>query len=123
MALTPPTVAEVRQVIATSLPDATIQVLITDAATLVAACIESLEPERQTVIVKYVAADMIAAVISTQGKGPKVSSSLGDASDSWAGSVAGAEYGKSAYWQRAVMFDPNGCLRKLGLRRIEFAKV
>jgi hypothetical protein len=117
MAIVKPSVAEVRQVITTALPDSTVSVVIDHAALVVEACVESLAEDRQKAIVTYVAADFIASAVSTGGKGAKVSSALGDASDSWAANLAGAEFGKSAYWSRALLLDPNGCLHKLGRRR------
>lgn len=118
-----PTVDEVRLVISTSKSDAVVQAVITDAAATVARCTESLDDETTALIVKYVAADMLAAVISTSGRGALTSKALGDASESWNAGAAGAEFGKSAYWQRALMLDPNGCLNRLGKARATFEKV
>lgn len=117
-----PTVEDVRQIIATAKPDSTVQAIITDAAAIVARCTESLDDETTALIVKYVAADMLASVIATSGKGIQTAKALGDASESYGG-AGGAEFGKSAYWQRALMLDPNGCLNRLGKPRATFEKV
>lgn len=121
MAYESPTVDSVRLIISTPLSDAAVAAAVTDAELLVGACIEGLEDDRAAAIVKYVAADLITSVVSTGGAGALTSRSLGDATDTWASQ--GAEFGKSAYWSRALMLDPNGCLAKLGKRRPTFERV
>jgi hypothetical protein len=123
MAIEQPSAAEVRAIITTGATDATIVLVVAHAALMAEACIEDLDAARQKAILTYMAADILAAAISSGGQGAKTSESLGDASVSWASNLAGAEYGKSAYWQRAVMLDPNGCIKRLGMRRATLEKV
>jgi len=115
-----PAVEEVRAVISTALEDCQILAAITDAQLMVSACVEGLDPDRAAAIVKYVAADLIAGGFGTHGRGVLTSKSLGDASESYA---AGGTVGRSAYWQRAIMLDPNGCLAHLGGKRATFETV
>lgn len=115
MAERTPSVDEVRLIITTGLPDQTIAAIITDAALIVADCVEDLEDEQAKAIVKYVAADIISSVVTSGGAGARTAKALGDASESW--NASGAEFGKSAYWARALMLDPNGCLERLGRKR------
>lgn len=118
-----PTVAEVRLIITTGLDDSAVAAIIEDAALIVADCIAELEEDKAKAIVKYVAADMIAAVVASSGGGVRTSKALGDASESWASGGTGSEFGKSAYWSRALMLDPCGCLEKLGRKRATIEKI
>lgn len=122
MALTLPTPADIRAIMATGLTDAQLTAVIADAGLMVRACVESLDSELQAAIIKYAAADLIASAVSTTGRGVLTSRSLGDASDSWS-LGSGATLGGSAYWHRALMLDPNGCLARLGGRTVTFEKV
>lgn len=123
MSETLPTPAEVRQIIATGLSDADIAAIIEDAALIVGPCVASLDEDRAKAIIKYVAADLIAATIASSGGGARTAKALGDASESYASGGPGVEFGKSTYWTRALMLDPNGCIEKLGRRRAVFEKV
>lgn len=118
-----PSVEQVRAVISTSMCDNDVALAIADAELIVRGCVDGLDPDVAAAIVKYAAADLISAVIGSKGRGTLTAKALGDASESYASGGAGAEFGKSAYWQRALMLDPNGCLHKLGRRPALFEKV
>lgn len=116
-----PEVEDVREIITTELTDAQIEALILDASLMVENCVAALDDERACTIVKYVTADLIASAVENAGSGAVTSSRLGDAADTFAAST---EFpGRSAYWDKAVMFDPYGCLRKLGRKSAVFEKV
>lgn len=123
MSETLPTPAEVRQIIATGLSDADIAAIIEDAALVVGECVASLDEDRAKAIIKYVTADIIASTVSTSGGGPRTAKALGDASESYSSGGIGQEFGKSAYWSRAMLLDPKGCLANLGRRRAMLEKV
>jgi hypothetical protein len=123
MAVELPTVADVRAVYTTAQTNEQIQAAINDAAMLVAACVIPLDADRQAAIIKYVAADLLVTTMASAGKGMLTSRSLGDASESWSLGSSVSTMGKSAYWPRALMLDPNGCLARLGGRTASFEKV
>jgi hypothetical protein len=116
-----PDVPDVRAIIATELSDEQVEGLILDAELMVRTCVASLDEERQCAIIKYVTADLIASAVEGAGAGAVTSSRLGDAADTYAAST---EFpGRSSYWDKAVLLDPNGCLRKLGRKSAFFEKV
>lgn len=106
---------------AAALTDAALEELIGDAALIVGPCIEGYDCDRQIAIVKYATADLIAGAIKTKGAGTLTAKALGDASESYGG--GGAEFGKSAFWQKALLLDTDGCLALLGKPRALFEKV
>lgn len=118
-----PTPDEVRQIIKTALDDTAIAAIIDDAAMIVGPCLEGLPEDRAKAIIKYVAADLIASTVASAGGGARTSKALGDASESYASGGTGAEFGKSAYWAKALMLDPRGCLANLGRRRATIEKI
>lgn len=115
-----PTAAEVRAIYSTTLTDEELEAFIEDAALLVGPCIEGLDADRQKAILKYVTADLLVGAAS-RGRGVATSKAVGDASESY--NAGGATFGESAYWQRAIQYDPNGCLRRLGKPRATFEKL
>lgn len=110
MALTLPRVSDVRSIIKTSLSDSDIQGFIDDASTLAEGCISSLATSRQSLIIKYLTAHLIAMA----GKGGKdalvTSKKLGDASESYARGAAGEGYAGTPFGRQALAFDTTGCL-------------
>ena len=118
-----PTVAEVRQIITTGLSDADIGAIIEDAALIVGPCIEGMAEDRAKAIIKYATADLIASTVASSGGGARTAKALGDASESYASGGTGAEFGKSAYWSKALLLDTTGCLANLGRRRATLEKV
>lgn len=114
MAVTKPTVADVRVIIDTDLLDASVQVYIDDAAVLVNTCILPLTADAQTAVIKYVAAHLVSVRDAEGGSGVVVSEKLGDAQTSYAAMPLGKQLQSSTYGQSALLFDPNGCLANLG---------
>jgi hypothetical protein len=117
------TAADVRTVIVTAMTDTQIGALILDATLMAAPCLDGLETDRADAILKYLVADLIASTVSTRGRGTLASKSLGDASESYANPSSNAQFGRSAYWNRAIMLDPNGCLARKGGKTASFEKV
>lgn len=112
-----PLVEDVRLIIETSLSDAQVQAMIDDAALLVSACVESLECARQTAIIKWVTAHLIAnlSTATSGGAGVVTQESLGDASISYAKPpLLGEGLKSTTYGQQAIALDPNGCIASLG---------
>lgn len=123
MSETLPTPAEVRAVITTALSDDRISALVNDAALIVERCVAGQSEDRAKAIITYVTADLIASTVATGGGGARTAKALGDASESYASGGEGARFGTSAYWTRACMLDPTGCVERLGKRRATLQKV
>jgi hypothetical protein len=115
MALTTPSVAAVRGIITTDLTDPQVQAVIDDAALLAEGCpvVAGYPAARQSAIVKWLAAHMIA---STARTGVLTQKALGDASESYARAQVGLNLSGTTYGQQALALDPSGCLARLGQR-------
>jgi len=96
-----------------------VNAIIDDAALVVSGCIVNLDAARQTAIIKWVAAHMVAST-SSGGGGVLSSQKLGDASESYARGELGKALNSSYYGQQAIALDPNGCLRKIGQPSVGF---
>jgi hypothetical protein len=119
VALSLPTVEDVRAVIETEATDTQVQMAIDDAALVVEACVAALPAARQEAIIKYVAAHFLSLGSKT-GSGALSSQSLGDASESYATSILGEGLAGTEFGKRALLLDPNGCLARLGKRTVVF---
>lgn len=117
-----PTADDVRVVVKTALTDIQIDSVIQDAKLLARRCIESLDSETQTAILKWLTAHLISA-IKSKGGGTLTSDALGDASQSYSTVNLGKQLGSSAYGQNALLLDPNGCLARIGKARASIEKV
>lgn len=118
------TIADVRLIIATTASDAQVQVAINDVGLMAAKCLSKIsdEPTRDAVQ-KYLAAHLLATTIDSSGAGITTSSSLGDASDSYASTSFGKGLRSSQYGQMAISIDPNDCVSKIGNPRASFQRV
>lgn len=116
MAVSLPSVEEVRAVITTTATDAQVEATIEDAALIVETCVASLDEARQKAIVKYVTAHLLSvnSSLASGGSGALSSQSLGDASESYATAALGDGLFSTAYGKKAILFDPNGCISRLG---------
>lgn len=116
-----PTATEVRAIITTSLTDAQIDAIAADALLLVEACssFTSYSDARQTAIVKWVTAHLIASSNATGG-GALTQKSLGDASESYARPMLGVGMGGTTYGQQAIALDTSGCLAQIGKIKATF---
>lgn len=123
MALSKPSVADVRLVVVTAASDASITAVIDDAALFAEGCpaLEGYSADRQSSIVKYIAAHMLA--LSGQAAGQLTAKALGDASESYAAPTMGSGLGSSSYGQMAITLDPSGCLANLGKVRAGFSVI
>lgn len=121
MSFTKPSVAAVRVLITTTMSDDAVQSFIDDASVMVKPCALGIDCDTMTVIVKYLAAHMIA-LSATKGGGALSQKSLGDASESYARTASGTGLSETAYGQLALNLDPTGCLANLGKRKA-FAKL
>lgn len=117
------TVADVRLIISTEASDAQVQAAINDVTLMAARCLSLIadEPTRDA-IVKYLAAHLLT-IIDSSGAGVATSSSLGDASDTYATSGLGRSLKTSAYGQMAIQLDPNDCLQRIGNPKATFQRV
>lgn len=117
------TVADVRLIIGSMASDAQITAAIADIALLAAKCLAAIpdEPTRDAVQ-KYLVAHLLT-IIDSSGAGVATSSSLGDASDSYATQALGKGLRASSYGQMAIALDPNDCVSKIGNPRATFQKV
>src|SRR5690554_2459596 len=106
--VTKPSADMVIQLTGTGLPEDVVAGIIDDAALLVERCISKLDGPRQTAIIKWVAAHLIAS-------GPDLmlkSERLGNASDTYATATLGDGLKGTTYGQQALALDPNGCLAR-----------
>jgi len=116
VALSTPSVADVRLIIDTPVSDAVITATIADAALIVGRCsaVANYGTDVQQAIIKYVTAHLLS-IRSGAAPGPLTSKSLGDASESYGGgATSGTQLAASAYGQQAILLDPTGCLATLG---------
>ena len=107
-----PTASDVIALTGTDMPDAVVESIIDDAALFAEGCIASYSAERQTAIIKWIAAHMVQ---STSGGGSLQSQKLGDASETYArSSLSGDGLKGTHYGQQAIGLDPSGCLARKG---------
>lgn len=122
--VTKPSAADVRIIITTEMTDEQILAIVDDAALLAARCLSVLESDLQKAIIKYLTAHIIVQSPNGPGGGGQLtSSSLGDASDTYASGQFGKGLSASSYGQMAIALDPNGCLVDIGKSRIGFATI
>lgn len=121
MALSLPTVEEVRSIIETDLDDAGVTLYINDAAALGKRCLTPLDPDLQKTILKWLTAHLIQLSGRSTGEGfanvAVTSMKLGDASETYARAQLGSNVASTPYGQQAILLDPNGCLARLGARQ------
>lgn len=118
---TQPTVAAVRTLVTTTMDDPSVQSFIDDATVTVGPCSLGIDCATLTVIIKYVAAHLIA-LSRNNGAGTLTSKKLGDASEAYTRTALGTGLSETSYGQSALNMDPTGCLANLGKRR-GFAKL
>lgn len=132
MALSEPTVADVRIIFATSLGDSAVQAFITDAVLFADGCpaVAGYSAERQAAIVKYLAAHLMFvgghATSGSASSGTKTQESVGDASVSYAAPGAntfGLGLEASRFGQQALKLETSGCLARLGKPRPMLVRV
>lgn len=117
--VTKPSAESVIALTGATLPEAVVSGIIDDAALLVERCVVSLGADRQTAIIKWVAAHLIAS-------GPErmlQSERLGQGSDTYATARLGEGLKGTTYGQQALALDPNGCLARLGRARATLEKI
>lgn len=110
-----PTASDVIALTETSLPALVVESLIADAALVACDCIAGYEPDRQTAIIKWLAAHMVAS--TDAGGGTLTSEKLGDASLTYARATLGEGLKGTIYGQQALALDPKGCLVTRGKGR------
>lgn len=117
MSLSKPSVAVVKAIIATTLADDAVQAVIDDAALLAEGCpvVASYDAARQSAIVKWLAAHMLAS--TSAGGGALTQKALGDASETYGRATLGTQLAGTTYGQQALALDPSGCLARLGAKR------
>ena len=111
MAVAKPSAAVVIALTGTSFAEAVVSAVIDDAALIAEACIAGYDSDRQTAIVKWIAAHLLA---STGTEGVLTSDKLGDAQQSFARATLGDALKGTTYGQQALLLDTNGCLAKQG---------
>lgn len=110
-----PTSSDVIAITGSTLPSAVVDALIADAALVAGDCITPYAADRQTAIIKWLAAHMIA---STDANGGTLTQDkLGDASQSYARATLGENLRGTIYGQQALALDTNGCLVTRGKGR------
>lgn len=116
-------IADVRLIYSGSASDAQVQAAINDAGVMAAKCLAKIEDVvTKDAVQKYLAAHLLT-VIDSSGAGVATSSSLGDASDSYASGSLGKGLRSSAYGQMAIALDPNDCISKIGNPRATLQRV
>lgn len=117
------TVADVRLIYSGTESDAQIEAAIATVLVMAARCL-ALMPDDATrdQVTKYLVAHLLT-IIASNGAGVTTSSSLGDASDTYASGHFGKGLRGSSYGQMAIALDPNDCVSKIGNPRATFQKV
>lgn len=111
-----PTAASVIALTETTLSEAVVSVLIDDALLLAGSCIDAYEADRQTAIVKWLAAHLVANT-ATGRTAALVSDKLGDAQQTYGRGAPGEALAGTVYGQQALALDTNGCLIRKGRAR------
>lgn len=114
MAIEKPTPEEVRVVIDTNASDDVINAMIDDAILMYGHCLEAMEPARQKAALKWIVAHLLFSSGQGGEDSARVSKKLGDASDTYARATIGDGLRGSVFGQRALAFDPSGCLAQDG---------
>lgn len=118
------TVADVRLIYSGSASDPQVQAAIDTVLIMAAKCLAAMPDDAtRDQVTKYLAAHLLTTTIDSGGSGITQSSSLGDASDTYAVSGFGKGLRSSMYGQTAIALDPNGCVAKIGNPRATFEKV
>lgn len=123
MALSLPSVADVRLLIDTPMLDGAISAMIGDAALIAEGCpaISTYSDARQAAIVKWITAHLIDQSGQTsEGSGKVTSERIGDAQKTYAAGVLETGLGGSSYGAQAIALDTSGCLKSLGKTRAMF---
>jgi hypothetical protein len=111
-----PSVADVTTLTGTSLSEVVVTSLIQDAALVAEDCIAGYAPARQTAIIKWLAAHLVAST-SSGGESTLTSDKLGDAAQTFARATTGDALSGTMYGQQALALDTNGCLTRKGRAR------
>lgn len=118
------TIADVRLIYSGSASDAQVQAAINDVGVMAAKCLAKIEDAAtKDAVQKYLAAHLLTVVVDSSGAGIASSSSLGDASDSYASGSLGKGLRSSAFGQMAIALDPNDCVSKIGNPRATLERV
>lgn len=110
-----PTASDVIALTGTALPEAVVTSLIADAALVAGECLTGYSDDRQTAIIKWLAAHMVAS--TDAGGATLTSEKLGDASQTFARATMGEGLKGTIYGQQALALDINGCLAGRGKGR------
>lgn len=108
-----PSAAAVIALTGTSLTEAVVESIIADAALIAETCIANYGEARQTAIIKWLAAHLVAST-ATGGESTLTSEKLGDASRTYARATTGEGLKGTMYGQQALSLDTNGCLFRKG---------
>lgn len=111
-----PTTQSVIDLTSTSLPESVVSSLIEDAALIAEDCIASYSESRQTSIVRWLAAHLVAST-AAGGSSTLTSDKLGDAAQTFARATVGEGFSGTIYGQQALALDTNGCLNRKGKAR------
>ncbi|QDP55372.1 MAG: hypothetical protein Tp176DCM1853251_56 [Prokaryotic dsDNA virus sp.] len=114
-----PTASEVIAITGTAMSEALVSALIDDAALVVAdsTCFSGYSDEKQTAIIKWLAAHIVASTGPGAKTGALTSRKLGDAQQSFARATMGEGLRGTLYGQQALALDTNGCLAGIGKGR------
>lgn len=110
MGINRPAPDDVRKVIATDADDATIDSMIDDAVLMYEHCLKSLDDERQKAALKWIAAHLLFSSDMGGEDTARTTKKIGDATDVYARATLGDGLRGSVFGQRAISFDPSGCL-------------
>lgn len=116
-----PLASEVIDLTGTALSEAIVTTLISDAALIAGDCITPYSEERQTAIIKWLAAHMAAS--TDAGGGTLTQDKLGDASQSYARATLGDNLRGTIYGQQALILETNGCLVTRGNGRASVERI
>jgi len=116
-----PSAADVTALTGTSLSESVVTSIIADAALIVeSTCFNAYAEARQTAIIKWVAAHMVA---NTNATGVVTSEKLGDASVTYGRQVAKEGLAGTMFGQQALALDTNGCLTGIGRGKASFERI
>lgn len=107
-----PSAADVITLTGTSLSEAVVTSLISDASLMASnSCFDAYPEQRRAAIIKWLAAHLVA---TTPGSGVVSSEKLGDASITYTRQPLGKGLEGTVYGAQALSLDTNGCLTGIG---------
>lgn len=117
-----PSTESVINLTGTALSAAVVTTLIEDAYLVAESCISQYGESRQTAIIRWLAAHLVASTASG-GTSVLTSDKLGDAAQTFARATLGEGLAGTMYGQQALALDTNGCLARKGKARASVAVI